>query len=265
MSIEVLHARAFSDNYIWLIAPDDKSPTGDRERPCIIVDPGDADAALRAIRQHRLQPVAIFCTHHHGDHVGGVGDILQAVDLPVYGPATESIRHITHPVQGGESIEIGSIGRFEVLSTPGHTPGHISFLGHGALFCGDTLFSGGCGRLLGGTATQLHGSLQRLAGLAPDIRVYCAHEYTLSNLAFAASAEPGNPEIERYRQWCQAQRGKRRPTLPSTIGRELQVNPFLRTGTPGVRASVASHTGKHLGTDLEVFTELRRWKDGFTG
>lgn len=265
MNVNVLHVPAFADNYIWLITGDDENFPAGARRPCIIVDPGDGDAAMAGASRHQLEPVAIFCTHHHGDHVGGVRDILEHHDIPVYGPARESIRTITHPVEGGETIEIEGVGAFTVLATPGHTTGHVSFLGGGALFCGDTLFSGGCGRLLGGTAPQLFKSLKQLAGLAPDTRVFCAHEYTLSNLSFAGAADPENPEIAKYRQRCQAMREKNQPTLPSTIALELDINPFLRTGTTGVRNQVQATVGHGLDSELEVFTALRRWKDNFAG
>lgn len=265
MNVDVLHARAFADNYIWLITSGDAGATENGQQSCVIVDPGDADAALEGLERYHLQPVAIFCTHYHGDHVGGLHELIKHFDIPAYGPASESIRHLSHPVSGGERIEVRGIGEFTVLATPGHTPGHVSYLGGNALFCGDTLFSAGCGRLLGGTAPQLYASLRQLSSLPAETRVYCAHEYTLSNLVFAAAAEPGNADSENYRQQCQAQRKSHQPTLPSTIGLELRVNPFLRTDSAAVRASTEAHAGHPLATGLEVFTELRRWKDGFAG
>ena len=264
MDLTVLHACAFEDNYIWLATTDDTG-TGIDGRDCVIIDPGDADATLAALEKHSLRPRTIFCTHKHGDHVGGVRELAQQFSVPVYGPSNESIRDLTHPVNGGETIAIDGIGKFSVLATPGHTNGHISYVGGNALFCGDTLFSSGCGRLFDGTAAQLFESLSRLAQLPGETRVYCAHEYTLSNLAFAQTVEPGNPDIAPYIKECQVNRKQQRPTLPSSISRELKINPFLRTDIDEVKASTERQAGRPLDSAVEIFTELRKWKDRFTG
>jgi len=265
MNISVLHACAFQDNYIWFIAGIGPEPGPGGKKPCIIVDPGDAEAAESGLQQHGLKPVAIFCTHRHGDHVGGVAELVQRYNVPVYGPASENIRAVDHPLHGGETVRIDGIGVFQVLFTPGHTSGHICYTGEGALFCGDTLFLSGCGRLFEGTAEQLYDSLRALAGLPGETRIYCAHEYTLSNLAFAQTVEPRNKELQAAREKYQHMRQQNLPTPPSTIERELAINPFLRASSASVQATVEKHVGRGLRGSLEVFTELRRWKDGFTG
>lgn len=265
MDIKVLHACAFQDNYIWFITGNTAdSPSGGKKQ-CIIVDPGDADAAEAGLRQHGLVPVAIFCTHRHGDHVGGVAELVKKYRVPVYGPASENIRTVDHPLNGGETVSIEGIGQFQVLFTPGHTAGHIVYVGEGALFCGDTLFLSGCGRLFEGTANQLYASLSTLANLPGETRIYCAHEYTLSNLAFAQTVEPDNRDMQKAREDYQQMRQQNQPTPPSTIARELAINPFLRTAAESVHNAVERHVGHALRKPVDVFAELRRWKDGFTG
>ncbi len=264
MNLEVLHAPAFEDNYIWF-ATSAIATASDSAKSCVVIDPGDADVALDMIASRSLEPVAIFCTHLHGDHVGGLAELQARFDVPIYGPELERIRGVNHAVGGGETITLDGIGSFEVLATPGHTAGHISYFGENALFCGDTLFSAGCGRLFNGTAEQLFHSLKSLRTLPATTRVYCAHEYTLSNLRFAHAVEPANQDIQEMINTCKQNRQNNIPTLPSTIQKELQINPFLRTEKPTVRSSVETHVGHALGDEVEVFTELRRWKDGFSG
>ena len=253
----VLHVRAFEDNYIWLV----RGQSTDR---VAIVDPGDAAPVLDALATQRLTPVAILCTHHHGDHVGGVEELRACYDVPVYGPAQERIPALTHRVQGGERVRLDALGlEFDVLDVPGHTAGHIAYYGASLLFCGDTLFSAGCGRLFEGTAEQLHDSLSRLAALPPDTAVYCGHEYTAANLRFALAVEPDNPDARRHQERVRELRAHNEPTLPSTIGRERRINPFLRSAEPRVRRAVAAWAGREPASDTETFALLRRWKDGF--
>ena len=257
----VLHVPAFEDNYIWLIRS--RAPAPDN-RLVAIVDPGDADPVLAALEREQLVPAAILCTHHHHDHVGGVMDLLRHYPLPVYGPATERIPGITHPVRDGDRVHIPAMAiSLQVLGVPGHTAGHISYYGHGLLFCGDTLFSAGCGRLFEGTAEQMHTSLSRLAALPGDTAVYCAHEYTRSNLQFALAVEPDNRETRKYLDRVQAQRAAGLPTLPSSIGLERQINPFLRTAVDGVINAADKHAGSPQNNPTLVFAALRRWKDNF--
>lgn len=256
---EVLHVRAFEDNYIWLIRG--KSPDH-----VAIVDPGDADPVLEALEKQRLKPAAILCTHHHGDHVGGVADILKEYPIPVYGPARERISTLTHRLKDNDHISIPELDlEFDVLDVPGHTAGHIAFVGGGMLFCGDTMFSAGCGRLFEGTAEQMHASLSRFAALPEATRVYCGHEYTEANLRFALAVEPNNADSLAYREKARALRAQNLPTLPSTIGLERRVNPFLRSGQAGVRRSAEKQAGRNLVSEVEVLAAIRRWKDGFRG
>lgn len=256
---DVLHALAFEDNYIWLIRG--KSPGH-----VAIVDPGDAGPVLAALEKQRLKPLAILCTHHHGDHVGGVEDILRHYSIPVYGPARERIAGLTHPLKEGDRVTLPELDlEFDALDVPGHTAGHVAYVGGGLLFCGDTLFSAGCGRLLGGTAEQMHASLSRLAALPEVTRVYCAHEYTEANLRFALAVEPDNADSRAYRDQARVLRQQNLPPLPSTIGLERRVNPFLRTALPRVRQAAEKQAGRALASETEVFAVLRRWKDGFRG
>ena len=255
----VLHVRAFEDNYIWLVR-------GQSADQVAIIDPGDAAPALAALAQQHLTPVAILCTHHHGDHVGGVEELRAHYRVPVYGPAQERIPSLTHRLRGGERVRLDALGlAFDVLDVPGHTAGHIAYYGAHLLFCGDTLFSAGCGRLFEGTAEQLHDSLSRLAALPPDTAVYCAHEYTASNLRFALAVEPDNADSRRHQERVRELRARNEPTLPSTIGHERRINPFLRTAEPSVRLAVSAWSGREVVSDTETFALLRRWKDGFRG
>jgi hydroxyacylglutathione hydrolase len=255
----VLHVPAFDDNYIWLLS-------GRTPGAIAVVDPGDAASVLARCEHDGLTPVAILCTHHHGDHVGGVEELHRRFPVPVYGPARERIPVLTHPLAGGERLMLDALGiALDVLAVPGHTLGHIAYYGNGKLFCGDTLFSAGCGRLFEGTAAQMHASLMHLASLPGETEVYCAHEYTEANLRFAMTVEPDNPDIREYRRTVSARRRDGLPSLPTTIARERCINPFLRASEPTVRQSVERMAGQPLRSDLEVFTCLRRWKDGFRG
>lgn len=255
----VLHVPAFDDNYIWLVAG---VPPGH----VAIIDPGDAAPVLARLEHDLLTPAAILCTHHHGDHVGGVKDLLRHFKIPVYGPAREHIDGVSHPLHGGERVRLDELGlELEVIEVPGHTAGHIAYHGDSKLFCGDTLFSAGCGRLFEGTAEQMHDSLSRLAALPGTTEVYCAHEYTEANLRFALAVEPDNPDARQYRERVRQLRLQGRSTLPSTIDLERRVNPFLRAAQPAVRRAAEATCGHTLPTEASIFTCLRRWKDGFRG
>jgi len=257
--VNVLHVRAFQDNYIWLIR-------GKAKDRIAIVDPGDADPVLEALEEQQLRPAAILCTHHHGDHVGGVSDLLERYSVPVYGPARERISTLTHRLNDSDRIQLKELDmEFDVLDVPGHTAGHIAFFGHGMLFCGDTMFSAGCGRLFEGTAEQMHHSLSRMAALPEDTQVYCGHEYTEANLRFALTVEPENADTLAYQNRARSLRQQRHPTLPSTIGLEKRVNPFLRPHVAKVRQSAEKEAGRPLSSVVDVFAAIRRWKDGFRG
>ncbi len=246
---------AFADNYIWLIR------FGDRR--AAVVDPGDAEPVLHTLQQQGLELAAVLITHHHWDHINGL-ELLRDhhSDIPVYGPAGEQIAGLTDTCSEGDCITLDGL-RLKVLDVPGHTAGHIAFFGHGALFSGDTLFGAGCGRLLGGTATQLYESLNKISRLPISTYNYCAHEYTLANLDFAQAVEPGNSDI---RQRCAAEQRKRdqgQPTLPATLELELATNPFLRCDQEAVIVSAENFAGKHLDGPDKVFKALRHWKDTF--
>lgn len=255
---EVIAVQAFRDNYIWL-AP------GPEPGLVAVVDPGDADPVIAALAARGLSPAYVLCTHHHGDHVGGLAALARHYTIPVYGPAAESIPGVTHPVSEGDIVGSEAGGRYRVLAVPGHTRGHVAYVGADRLFCGDTLFVAGCGRLFEGTAFQMHASLMRLASLPPDARVYCGHEYTLANLAFARAVEPDNAAILAFERRARAKRAANEPTIPSTIADERSINPFLRASEPAVRRAAASMGGRTSDTDAAIFATLRRWKDGFKG
>lgn len=255
----VLHVNAFEDNYIWVI-------TDAARRYCALVDPGDDEPVRAALSEQRLEPVAILITHHHRDHVGGIEDLMRDYEVPVFGPAQERIPRITHRLRDGDRVELPRIGvTLTAIDVPGHTAGHIAYVGDGMVFCGDTLFSAGCGRLFEGTAAQMHASLSRLAALPDSTAMYCAHEYTADGLRFATAVEPDNPDVQTHMHWVREQRRRDLPTLPSTMGLEKRINPFLRTGTPDVRASVSHYCGRPLAAETEIFAELRKWKDAFRG
>ncbi|MFT3758363.1 hydroxyacylglutathione hydrolase [Thauera sp.] len=257
--MDIIPLPAFRDNYIWLIRDG---------RHALVVDPGDAAPVLAYLSHEGLQLAAILVTHHHADHVGGLGALLAHASVPVYGPFNERVEGVGHLVAEGDTVRIDVLDlEFDVLDVPAHTAGHIAYVSRGtpprALFCGDTLFSAGCGRLFEGSPPQLASALAKFAALPGDTRVYCAHEYTLSNLAFAAAAEPHNPERDAYAQRCKALRAANRPTLPSTIGQEKAINPFLRCDQAQIRDTVAAHSGMPPADAVECLAALRAWKDTF--
>ena len=244
---------AFEDNYIWVL---------EDAGHALLVDPGDAAPVLAAANEG-LEPVAILLTHHHGDHIGGVPALLQRwPQLPVFAPGDARIPLDCQRVVDGDRLQL--LDRpVQVLAVPGHTRSHIAFVVDGHLFCGDTLFSLGCGRLFEGTPAQMHASLQRLAALPADTRVCCGHEYTLANAAFACTVEPDNAALAARRAQAVGLRAIGQATLPSTIGDERACNPFLRCNVPGVRDAVATRLGRPPVDTVETFAILRDWKDGF--
>ncbi len=251
---------AFQDNYVWLLE--------DRGR-AVVVDPGDAAPVLAALQQAGATLEAILVTHHHADHTGGVVALHEATGARVAGPASASIPGPCEPLAGGNHVRALGL-TFDVIDVPGHTAGHIAFFcaepGGGQpplLFCGDTLFSAGCGRLFEGTPAQMLASLERLAALPANTRVCCAHEYTLSNLRFARAVEPGNQDLMHYQAHCEALRARGLPTLPSTIGLERAVNPFLRSRLPALAQAVSAERGADAQDAEAVFAALRQWKNDF--
>jgi len=257
-SLSVRPVRAFSDNYIWLI----ESPRA-RDR-VVAVDPGDGAPVIAELERCGASLAAILLTHHHPDHIGGVPELLRRGGVPVIGPDDSRIAQRTRSVHDGERCELPDLGlSFETLQVPGHTLSHIAFWGHGALFCGDTLFSAGCGRMFEGTPTQMNASLNRLRNLPPDTRVFCGHEYTAANLRFALTVDPANGAAAEYRDRVDRVRALDEPSLPSTIGLENRVNPFLRCDDPAVASAAEMHAGRSLEGEAEVFGVLRGWKDQF--
>lgn len=257
--ITAIPVAALSDNYIWLIPlPGKTSP-----RPAIVVDPGDAAPVLAALDAHDLAPIAILVTHHHPDHTGGLRELVRRHPVPVYGPAGSPARGIDHPLRDGDRITIDGGIEFSVLAVPGHTLDHIAYVADGLLLCGDTIFAAGCGRLFEGTPQQMYRSLRRLAALPRDTVVCCAHEYTLANLAFAREVEPGNAALAARHAAATRLRADGLPTLPTTLGEEIDTNPFLRCGEPTVAAAAARHAGREPVDETDTFAILRRWKDGY--
>ncbi len=253
--LEVTPVSAFRDNYIWVL---------ERDGLAVVVDPGDAAPVQAFLAQRGLKLAAILATHHHADHVGGIAQLLSAGAVPVFGPRNESVATVTHPLGEGDTAVVEAMDlRFDVLDIPGHTKGHIAFFGHCMLFCGDTLFACGCGRLFEGTAEQMSASLAKLAALGPDTAVYCGHEYTLANLRFAEAVEPENAAVRARIARERAKREQDLPTLPSTIGDELATNPFLRAALPNVMARASIHAGRPMNGSVETFATLRTWKNGF--
>lgn len=253
--MKVHQLNAFDDNYIWLIGCDDRSDVA-------IVDPGDAEPVIEYLEREGLRPAAILITHHHGDHTGGITELLARYSIPVYGPAGERIPALTHPLREGDEVELVACDiRLQVLDTPGHTRGHICYYGHGALFSGDTLFAAGCGRLFEGTAEQMYHSLEKIRALPDDTLVYCAHEYTQANLGFAVVAEPHNAETLSRLQEVAGLRRAGKATVPSRLAAEKATNPFLRSHIPSLTTAAEAFAGRKLATPAEVLAMVRHWKD----
>jgi len=256
--INVRPVRAFSDNYIWLI----DSP---RARGRVVaVDPGDAEPVIAELQRSGASLAAILLTHHHPDHIGGVPELLRRWAVPVIGPDDPRIAQRTLTVHEGRRCDLPDLGlSFEILQVPGHTLSHIALWGHGALFCGDTLFSAGCGRMFEGTPTQMNASLNRLRDLPPETRMFCGHEYTAANLRFALTVDPDNRTAQDYRDAVERTRAAGAPTLPSPLSLEIRINPFLRCDTAAIRMAAEAHAGRRLPEAADVFGELRSWKDTF--
>jgi hydroxyacylglutathione hydrolase len=248
---------AFADNYIWML---------DDGARAIVVDPGEPGPVAEALDARRLELAAILVTHHHADHVGGVDALRARLQGPVFGPAHERVPQPCIGLEEGETAEALGL-TFEVLDIPAHTAGHIAYFnragaGEPIVFCGDTLFSAGCGKLFEGTAEQMYTSLNKLSALPDATRVCCGHEYTLANLKFAHVVEPANQDVVRHTAQCEALRAAGQPTVPSAIGRERRINPFLRCAEPAIVAAARAH-GAAGESGSEVLAALRTWKNDF--
>jgi len=249
----------FDDNYVWAISHSNHNDAW-------IVDPGDASPVLAFLEQERLNLAGLMITHSHFDHIGGINQLLDQYDVPVLGPKCDAIPQVTRPLADGDKFTLWDVP-VEVMETPGHLPEHLSYLAHDssakALFCADILFSSGCGRIFIGTPQEMHTSLERLKALPADTLVYCAHEYTAANLTFASTVEPDNHAITSRQSEVAAIRKDQRPTLPSTIGLERQINPFLRCEQPQVIKAARAAAKQDITAPVEIFTALRAWKDRF--
>ncbi len=255
--LKLIPVPAFADNYLWMLHDGQRA---------LVVDPGDAAPVLRVLKEQALQLESILVTHHHADHTGGVDELREATGARVYGPATEKIPAPYEPLHEGDSITAMGL-EFKIIDVPGHTSGHIAYYcsavnSRPLLFCGDTLFSGGCGRLFEGTPAQMLASLDKLAALPANTCVCCTHEYTLSNLRFALAVEPGNTELAAYNSACVKLREAGQPTLPTSIAQELLINPFLRTRQAPVQTA-ARHFDASAHDDISVFAAIRQWKNQF--
>lgn len=255
MNYEVIPLRALADNYIWTIR--------DAKRAAV-VDPGDARPVLDYLEREKLELAAILNTHHHADHVGGNAGLLARWKVPVLGPHDDRIAQVTQRLRHGERCTLPHFGiELEVLDIPAHTRTHIAFHGDGMLYCGDTLFAAGCGRLFEGTPKQMHDALSRLMKLPDDTKVYCGHEYTVANVRFALAVEPGNLALRELEARARRLREQDLPTLPSTIAQEKATNPFVRVQEREVIASANRYAGKTLNDPVSVVAALREWKNSF--
>jgi len=255
--LELTPISILSDNYVWLLSRPESSRAA-------IVDPGEAVPVLTTLAGRGIGLAAILLTHHHGDHTGGAGELVRRFAAPVHAAARESNRAVDRPDADGDMIALTDLDiELRVLEVPGHTSGHVAYLGDGFVLTGDALFAGGCGRVFEGTPAQMHASLSRLATLPPPTQVYCAHEYTLSNLAFAREVEPGNEVLVRRLEQSRELRSRGEVTLPSTIEVELATNPFLRCNEPAVVAAAERRAGRPVAPGAETFAVIRAWKDVF--
>ena len=253
--LEIVPLPAFQDNYIWTLRSG---------KSAAVVDPGEAGPVNAYLSREGLTLVAILATHHHPDHVGGIAELVEMTKVPVFGPRDEPIPALTNPVGQGDRVEIPALAAtFSVLDIPGHTRAHVAYYGLESLFCGDTLFACGCGRVFEGTAEQMLASLSKLAALPDATKVYCGHEYTLANIKFARAVDPDNSVLAAREEQAAKLRAAGRPTLPSTLGEERATNPFLRCAEPVVIESANKYLGARVADPARVFAAIREWKNRF--
>lgn len=249
---------AFSDNYIWVIH---------NHTHAAVIDPGVASPVIEYLLSKKLQLSAILITHHHHDHTGGNTELLQSFDVPVYGPHNESIATVSHPLREGDQVNLEEMSlNLMIIDTPGHTRGHIAYYGSNPfnmVFCGDTLFACGCGRVFEGTAQQMYQSLQKLSQLPGDTLIFCSHEYTLGNIQFAKVVDPKNSQLIDFEIAARELRNRNVPTIPTTLTLERKINPFIRCEQQEVINSAQNYSGKLLPDPVAVFTALRAWKNHF--
>lgn len=254
-TIEVVPIPAFRDNYVWCLR---------NATHAVVVDPGDAEPVFAYLARQHLTLSAILATHHHNDHIGGIGALVQRHQVPVHAPYDERIDNVTDRVREGGTVRLRDLDlMLQVIEIPGHTLTHVAYYGANMLFCGDTLFACGCGRLFEGTPQQMVESLAKLARLPDETRVYCGHEYTQSNLRFGRTVDPSNPILEDWAHEADDLRRRDRPTLPTPLAREKHANPFLRCDDPTIVAAASRAAGKPLDGAVPVFAALREWKNRF--
>lgn len=269
---------AFSDNYIWVIG--NNKAEQEQNRNIVLVDPGDAQVCIDYLQSNQFNLVAILITHHHPDHVGGIKELVQYHQqyanknsvLNVYGPVNENIPYCTYKLVEGDLVTISELSlTFKIIDVPGHTSGHIAYYcsfedndkNSPWLFCGDTLFSGGCGRLFEGTPTQMLHSLNKLAALPDNTQIYCAHEYTLANLTFALAVEPNNKNLQNYMEEVQQLRKNNHSTIPTIMSLEKQINPFLRADKTEVQQAAQKYSQQTINSTVDCFSKIRAWKNEF--
>jgi hydroxyacylglutathione hydrolase len=255
MKPSVIPLRAFADNYVWTL----RDATS-----AVVVDPGEARPVLDYLKRENLKLVAILNTHHHNDHVGGNAELLAHYPVPVFGPSDDRIATVSQRLKEGDRIRLPHFGtEFAILDIPAHTRTHIAFYGEGMLYCGDTLFAMGCGRLFEGTPADMHAALSKLARLPDDTLVYCGHEYTESNIRFAKVLDPENQTLLELEDRARKLRAQDLPTVPTRMAEEKAANPFMRCDQPEIRAAASRHAGKDLAQPVSVLEAIRDWKNGF--
>ena len=246
---------AFQSNYLWSIEDGTSA---------VIVDPGEAYPVISHMENSELDLKYILITHHHPDHVGGIRQLKKHFpDCQVYGPASENIPMIDFKLKENDEVDLGSLGEYKVLDIPGHTAGHIAYYDQQNAFVGDTVFAVGCGRLFEGTPSQMVNSFTKIKALSPQTKLFCAHEYTQSNIEFALAVDPDNKALQKRKGECEDLRQQNIPTVPSTLEQELETNPFLRCHLPHIQQAASRQSGKKIDNEIETFAAIRRWKDSF--